>query len=171
MAIQKNKFRSKVASFRAYEELPEPKIFYNSVDGMFRIETIPGIVYKYTLDGSTPSLASPTYTSPMLLPKDGSIKVIKAAAFPKLYFPSRVSEVKRAPPKSPIKTKSIKMNNAALTRAISPTQSRSPIQMQDSSFYSTKSSPGYQRSVRKQRKSSDSSFKKRQLKKSPSKSK
>lgn len=61
---------------------------------MLRIDTIPGIVYKYTLDGSTPNYSSPTYTAPLLLPKDGSVKEIKAGAFPKLYFPSKMSEIK-----------------------------------------------------------------------------
>jgi hypothetical protein len=37
-----------------------PTVHYSAVENMIRIETIPGIVYKYTLDGSIPTYNSAT---------------------------------------------------------------------------------------------------------------
>lgn len=73
VAVEKFKFKSRVKNFKAYDSkdyifkiktfflvLPTPSVHYNSIENMLKIETIPGIIYKYTLDGTTPTYNSST---------------------------------------------------------------------------------------------------------------
>jgi hypothetical protein len=43
-----------------YEILPTPQIHFSSVDNMLKIDTQPGIIYKYTINGCTPTYNSLT---------------------------------------------------------------------------------------------------------------
>jgi hypothetical protein len=97
-----------------------PTVHYTPQENMIRIETIPGVVYKYTLDGTLPTYNSPTYTTPILIPRDVTTKMIKVAAFPKLAFPSRIVEIPIGPAKSPVKPSTVKMNKSAIQRFKTP---------------------------------------------------
>jgi GTPase SAR1 family protein len=73
VAVEQNKFKSKVKNFKPFEGmfivstrsiltgilvLAPPTVHFS--DNMLRIDTIPGIVYKYTTDGTIPNYHSPT---------------------------------------------------------------------------------------------------------------
>lgn len=132
IGIEKNKFKSRVASFQPFATLPTPTVSYNNMDRVLKVDALPGLVYKYTLDGTTPNWDSITYTSPVLLPSDPSITTIKVAAFPKYSFPSRVAELTNIEPVSKTSRNessrhAVKLTNSAIVsrRAASP---RSPMQ-------------------------------------------
>jgi hypothetical protein len=118
VAVEQNKFKSKVKNFKPYEILAPPSVHFS--DNMLRIDTIPGIVYKYTLDGTVPNYYSATYTRPVMLARTADIKSVRIAAFPKLYFCSKMVELQLPQTKSPAKKESsqqnIKMTKSAMQR-------------------------------------------------------
>ena len=88
---------SEPARFEAPHRLPPPASA--SLDPFTRVLTLseppPGVEYRYTLDGTAPSLASPCYTAPVRLPLpgDGSLPTecvlsLRVVAFPAPAVPS-----------------------------------------------------------------------------------
>lgn len=124
VAVENGKFRSKEVSFKPFDVIPPPTVYFDARDNLLRVDTLPNFVYKYTLDGSTPSWGSFTYTAPVMVPRDPKSKSIKVAVFPKHYFPSKCIEIVRdAPAEKHVPSSAsqqIKMTKSSLSRAISP---------------------------------------------------
>eukprot|EP00817_Percolomonadidae_sp_ATCC50343_P004884 CAMPEP_0117425610 /NCGR_PEP_ID=MMETSP0758-20121206/5858_1 /TAXON_ID=63605 /ORGANISM="Percolomonas cosmopolitus, Strain AE-1 (ATCC 50343)" /LENGTH=374 /DNA_ID=CAMNT_0005210219 /DNA_START=592 /DNA_END=1712 /DNA_ORIENTATION=+ len=101
IAIEEGKFSSAIKTFIPYDMLPAPNASFK--DGYLKIDTIPGVQYRYTLDGTTPTFASEEYSNVdgIYISSEVDISLIKVAAFPKLYFPSIVKEVKHQRTRSP----------------------------------------------------------------------
>lgn len=117
VAVEQNRFKSKCLTCKPFEILSPPVVHYS--DNMLRIDTIPGIVYKYTLDGTVPSYHSLTYSRPVMLARTAETKAIRVAAFPKLYFCSKFVEIpvtQSSPTKSQTPQPNVRMTKAALQR-------------------------------------------------------
>lgn len=125
VAVEEGKFKSKTKVFRSFQVLPQPTVHFSPSDNMLKIETVPGIVYKYTVDGTTPTYDSQTYSGPVMLSNAKKPDfAIKVAAFPKYFFPSKVVTV--IPPASnkklPTAPATATGANRQSARSPSPTQ-------------------------------------------------
>lgn len=130
IAVEKGKLKSSIRSFIIPPTLQLPNVKYDAIDSTFTIDTVPGVVYRYTLDGSIPthpfdsnnnnsSNTTFTYTRSVMLPKKESVKCIKVIGYPKLSFPSACVEIQAKPLmqehlSSP--SSQVKLNNTALKR-------------------------------------------------------
>ncbi|KAL9656381.1 hypothetical protein ABK040_005147 [Willaertia magna] len=122
IAIEGTKFASKVKSFKPPEQLHPPRVYCS--DGTLKIDVIPGVIYKYTIDGSPPNINSMTYSTPVLLPKE--VKRIKVAAFPKVVFPSKYIQLNPKLPTLSNSKMSVKLTNTTINRIKSPTRPTTP---------------------------------------------
>mmetsp|Transcript_5718 Transcript_5718/g.21639 ORF Transcript_5718/g.21639 Transcript_5718/m.21639 type:complete len:800 (-) Transcript_5718:1685-4084(-) len=116
IAIEEGKFGSRIVAFKPFNVLPTPSATLK--DNVLRIDTIPGVVYRYTIDGSTPTFDSAEFnhSEGVLISSEREINNVKIAAFPKLFFPSAVKLVKNQKTRSPKPTKQIRMNRATMRR-------------------------------------------------------
>lgn len=92
-AFAEGYFPSAVVVFTPPPILPTPVVHYAPHTGTLTIDgPSPLFEYRYTLDGSTPSENSLLYTRPVIVSlndaADGPVKEIRAAAFPRVFFPS-----------------------------------------------------------------------------------
>ena len=58
IACEENRFRSKAISFKPFETIETPAVHYSEKEGIFSVDTMPGYIYRYTIDGSVPSFDS-----------------------------------------------------------------------------------------------------------------
>ncbi|KAG2389156.1 hypothetical protein C9374_014556 [Naegleria lovaniensis] len=128
VAVEKGKLKSMIRTFSLPSTLQPPAVKYDAIDSTFTIDTVPGVIYRYTLDGSIPThpfdsshhdSTTFTYSRSVMLPKKESMKCIKVIAFPKLSFPSTCIEINAKPLmqehlSSP--SSQVKLNNTALKR-------------------------------------------------------
>lgn len=137
LAIEEGLFRSSVAEFLLPDLLDPPVVSYVEKENLLVVEhpldasgdsaVKKHFEFRYTFDGSIPTVNSPAYTGPILLPPNASVTQIRVASFPKLFFPSHVVEVQRtmkefkhaspgrnvSPPKS-----SVRMTKSSAQRAL-----------------------------------------------------
>ncbi|RNF23301.1 putative ras-related GTP-binding protein [Trypanosoma conorhini] len=92
-AFAAGEFASPTVTYEVPAVLDTPRIVYSPHDSTVCLASPhPTVDYRYTLDGTTPTPASPLYTGPLSLAAD-TTQQVRFVAFPKVLFPSREAVV------------------------------------------------------------------------------
>jgi hypothetical protein len=111
-------FSSSVSVLRVPELLEAPRIHFNGADGTLRIDGCSHSEIRYTLDGSTPTSQSTLYIRPVICPRGADATLIRAAAFPVLFLPSREARVTAsARPRESISSPLINTTRSVIVRS------------------------------------------------------
>ncbi|EKG02590.1 ras-related GTP-binding protein, putative [Trypanosoma cruzi] len=88
-AFAEGEFTSPTVTYEVPAVLKTPQIEYSPQESTVFLNSMqPMVEYRYTLDGTMPTLTSPLYTGPFSLAADVTQQV-RVVAFPRVSFPSR----------------------------------------------------------------------------------
>ncbi|RNC37859.1 putative ras-related GTP-binding protein, partial [Trypanosoma cruzi] len=88
-AFAEGEFTSPTVTYEVPAVLKTPQIEYSPQESTVFLNSMqPMVEYRYTLDGTMPTLTSPLYTGPFSLAADVTQQV-RVVAFPRVFFPSR----------------------------------------------------------------------------------